>query len=460
MVADRRVLPILGAIIICTLPHFLNVNIWVVAVCLLLWGNTWASIRYRRPLPGRVVRFVSATVLSIATFLTHDGLTLEAFVALLSLMISLKIMENQEQRDRMITIITCYFLIVGSLFFDDSIIATGYMFFAVLCTTAAMIHINQPTHGAVFPLRIAGKLMIQAIPIMLILFLLFPRIQGGLWSRTTVKTAKTGFSDEMSFGDIASLANNNEVAFRVEFDGDIPERELLYWRGIVLWKFDGSTWRRERQRRGVPSPIRDGRQKVRYTVTLEPHNENWLMSLDLPARVTSRRTWMLSDHTSFTWRPVTRRILYTGESYLEGSFSGMDTFPRDALQLPDNGNPQARKLASSWTKQAGSPEDIVSLALTYFQQQPFSYTLNPGIVKNGDGNPLDHFLFDSRKGFCEHYASSFAFLMRAAGVPARIVAGEFEHDQRLEVGMVRVVIGGRFGCSIAATGSLVSTNSH
>ncbi len=425
MIADPRILPILGAIIICTLPHFLNVAGWVVAVCILLWGYTAATVHYRRPFPGRVIRVTLAAILSSATFLTHDGLTLEAFVALLSLMITLKIMENQSQRDRMITVITCYFLIVGSLFFDDSIIATGYMFLAILCTTAAMIHINQPTHGLLFPIRISAKLMIQAMPIMLVLFLLFPRIQGGLWGRTTVKTAKTGFSDEMNFGGISSLANSNEVAFRVEFEGEAPDRESLYWRGIVLWEFDGSTWRREKKRRGTPAPIKDGKQRVKYTLTLEPHNEHWLMALDLPNRVTRSRAWMLSDHTSFSWRPITKRIAYSGESFLKGTLSDQSGFPDDALQLPNKDNPRTRKLAASWKKQAENPEKIVALALAYFRQQPFSYTLNPGVLQitNGRNDLMDQFLFKSRKGFCEHYASSFAYLMRAAGVPARIVIG-------------------------------------
>ncbi|MBU1231967.1 MAG: DUF3488 domain-containing protein, partial [Proteobacteria bacterium] len=430
MVPDRRTIPILAVVAICTLPHFLNVAPWVVVACLLLWSYTLAAVRRNWTLPGRLSRGTLAGILSVLTMTTHEGFTIEAFVALLALMISLKLLENTSTRDRMITVILCYFLLVGGLFFDDSIIATAYMMFAVLCTTAVMIHINQGKRGLLAPLKLSVRLMIQAVPIMLIMFLLFPRIQGGLWGRTPVNSGRTGFSNEISFGAIARLAENHEVAFRIEFNGEAPAREQLYWRGIVLSEFDGSTWRRGNDRvKTVPS-LQETRQQITYTLTLEPHNEHWLITLDLPMRVSFRRAWLLGDHTLYSWRRISQRISYVGESSLNAKTFEQEREWKKGLQLPEEGNPRTRELAASWTRETEDPEEIMQMALTYFQEQAFVYTLNPGTLDigtkgetTGTKDLMDRFLFDSRKGFCEHYACSFAFLMRAAGIPARIVAG-------------------------------------
>lgn len=430
MLSDRQTIPTLAAVAICTLPHFLNVAPWVTAVCLLLWTYTALAVHRSWKLPGGLSRGILATLLAVLAMTTHEGFTIEAFVALLALMISLKLLENHVTRDRMITVILCYFLLVGALFFDDSIIATAYMIFAVLCTTAVMIHINRPEDGLLRPLKLSAALMIQAIPIMLIMFLLFPRIQGGLWGRTPVNSGRTGFSDEIAFGAIARLAENHEVAFRVEFNEEPPARDQLYWRGIVLWTFDGTTWRRGGDRWKTTSSLQETNKKISYTLTLEPHNDHWLITLDLPMRVSYRRAWLLGDHALYSWRPISQRIAYVGESYLEARTFGQTSLQKKGLQLPEEGNPRSRELAASWRKQTEDPEEIMQLALDYFQEHPFVYTLNPGtlnIETKGDTasskDLVDRFLFDSRKGFCEHYACSFAFLMRAAGVPARIVAG-------------------------------------
>lgn len=430
MLSDRRTIATLAAVIVCTLPHFPNVAPWVIVVCLFLWTYTTLAVRRNWILPGGLSRAILATILAVLAMTTHEGFTIEAFVALLALMISLKLLENRENRDRMITVILCYFLLVGALFFDDSILATAYMIFAVLCTTAVMIHINRPGDSLLPSLKLSATLMIQAIPIMLIMFLLFPRIQGGLWGRTPVNSGQTGFSDEIAFGAISRLAENNEVAFRVEFTGETPARDQLYWRGIVLWTFDGTTWRRGGDRWRTTPSLQETTQQISYTLTLEPHNEHWLITLDLPMTVSFRRAWLLGDHALYSWRPISQRIAYEGKSYLNAMTFGPQGLQKKGLQLPEEGNLRSRKLAASWAAQTEDPEEIMGLALDFFQQHPFVYTLNPGILETeGEGdttgptNLMDRFLFDSRKGFCEHYASSFAFLMRAAGVPARVVAG-------------------------------------
>ena len=427
---ERHTLPVLGTVVICTLPHFVNVSPWVVIACLLLWAYTFAGRRYAWPVPGWITLQVVAGIFFITTILTHDGFTLEAFVALLILMIGLKLLEMRTKRDRIITVILCYFLIVAVMFFSDSLVATTYMLFSVLYATAVLIHINRPGQGAMKPLKLSTILIIQALPVMLVLFLLFPRFHGSLWGRAPITSIRTGFTDKMTFGDVADLARNTGVAFRVKFDGEIPPHDQLYWRGIVLWKFDGRTWQRGIGRHGIPSRRPTVLSRTSYTITLEPHNERWLLVLDLPLRVNLRRAWLLNDYTFYRWRPITQRIAYHAESDIDAHAPLQEGFKRDALKLPININPRTRSMAAAWANESANTQEYIQRVLAYFQEQPFSYTLNPPSLEAEtekghaeEKDLIDRFMFESRMGFCEHYAGTFAFLMRAAGVPARVVVG-------------------------------------
>lgn len=431
MFTDRHTLPILGAVIICTLPHFINVSFWALGACLCMWIYIAAATKNSWRIPGRLVMSLLAGIFYVISMTTHEGFTLEAFIALLALMVNLKLMEVKTGRDRIITVILCYFLIVSGLFFGDTVGTTLYMLFSILLTTAILVHVNQPGHGIASPLKLSAMLMVQAFPVALVMFLLFPRIQGGLWGRAPVHSAQTGFADSMSFGNISKLAQNSEVAFRVEFEGTPPPQDQLYWRGIVLSDFDGQTWRRGSRGRGAPSRMQQPDRRVDYTITLEPHNEHWLLTLDLPVRIQFRRAWLNSDHTLYRWWPITQRISYSGTSDLDGHAPRDEQSMNRALALPAQGNPAARAFAKSLADKAESTAEYVRQVLNYFQEQPYQYTLNPPpltrstVIDDGSSgnNLIDHFLFQSRKGFCEHFAGSFAFLMRAAGIPARVVVG-------------------------------------
>ncbi|MHB8810546.1 MAG: transglutaminase TgpA family protein [Desulfobulbaceae bacterium] len=428
---DRQTVPILGAIIACTLPHFAYISPWVTAACLLMWGYTVAATVYVWRLPGRPLLRLLAGIFFAAAMTTHEGFTIEAFIALLSLMAVLKLLEARDHRDRMITVILCYFLIAGRVFFGDSLVVTIYMLLSILFTTALLIRINQPQLSRPFLFRHAGILMLQALPIMLVFFLLFPRFQGGLWGRTHLNTAQTGFADQVGFGNIAELARNTEVAFRAEFAGEIPPRHQLYWRGIVLWDFDGRTWRRGSSRLS-PLPTRAASPRdITYTITLEPHNQHWLFTLELAREIFFKQSYIQIDHTAYRWRPITSRITYQAVSDPTGASLPGKRYPKSALQLPENGNPRSRALAAELFKESENKEMYIERVLAYFRDQPFFYTLQPPPLATGSeaetggrgANLIDRFLFESRRGFCEHYASSFAFLMRAAGLPARVVAG-------------------------------------
>jgi len=426
---NRSALPLLGIVVLCTLPHFPYLSPWAVLACCCIWLYAGLAAFYSWPLLPRPILITLSGFFFVMALTTHEGFTIEAFVALLALMTGMKILEIRSERDRMITIILCYFLIVAGMFFSDSIVATLYKLLAILCTTALLISSNFPGRGKESALKLSLTIMVQAVPLMLLLFLFFPRIQGGIWGRTHLNLARTGFTDELSFGSVARLAQDTAIAFRVEFESGIPAQEFLYWRGTVLWHFDGWTWKRNLDHRSLAPEIMEAIHPVRYTVYLEPHNEHWLLTLDMPKKVNLPWARILYDFTAYRWRPVTSRVTYKALSYLTVKVPLREYYREKALQLPPAGNPRARALAETLMREAGNRADYIQRVLRYFKEQPFQYTLTPpplaavNISGRDDPDLIDTFLFLTKRGFCEHFAGSFTFLMRAAGVPARIVLG-------------------------------------
>ncbi|MFC1832384.1 DUF3488 and DUF4129 domain-containing transglutaminase family protein [Thermodesulfobacteriota bacterium] len=419
-------LPALVTVIICSVPHFFHISAVAVLICITIWVYQAISLRHRLPVPGLLLRtFAGAALFAIAVGL-NDGLTLEAFVTLLIFAITLKTFELRTKRDSIVTIILCYFLIFSSMLFNDSIFVFSYLLVVIVSITAALISVNFPRSSLSQILPLAGKLFLQAAPFMVVLFLLFPRIQGGLWGRPPVLSSTSGFTDEISFNSISRVAQSREVAFRVSFAGGTPRSEQLYWRGIVLPLFDGTTWKEAQQdNRRIPRSYSQDSEKTTYTVTLEPHNHRQLLALDLPSRVLAPRTRARSDHTWVTWRPVTSRLQYKAESLLEASPPATEPYSAAYLQLPDAGNSQALAMAATWRSESDSDKEYVEKVINFFKSSNFTYTLNPKAIPQSQTkrSAIDAFLFDTREGFCEHYASAFAFLMRAGGIPIRLVAG-------------------------------------
>jgi transglutaminase-like putative cysteine protease len=348
----------------------------------------------------------------------------DAGVALLVIMLALKLLEMTTLRDAMILIFICYFLVITNFLYSQSIPTALYMLCAVWVITGTMIGFQfrgrQP--GYWYQLRSAGTLLAQSAPLMLVLFVLFPRVQGPMWSLPQDAYAGiTGLSDEMAPGSVSRLILSDAIAFRVSFDSQIPPANRLYWRGPVLWDFDGHTWtaprvpfmaQREYQARDDP---------IEYTVTVEPHSRRWLFALDLPSRVPPSST-MSSDFQLFYQTAVNIRVRYDMASHLsyrDNAEPGRRELRR-ALALPANANPRSRELASQMRKAAPGERAYIAAVLGMFRDQNFYYTTTPPLLRE---DPVDEFLFSTRAGFCEHYASSFAVLMRAAGIPARIVTG-------------------------------------
>ena len=419
----------LGAILVSlalvTAPHAAHLPLWIAAFAgAMLLARFYFGYR-RKGLPNRWLLFGVALV--SVTGIAFSYRTLygrDVGVALLTVMVCLKLMEMSAARDTMVVLLLAYFLVITNFFYSQTIPTALYMLLVVWVITATMIALQHRASRAspARALRHSGALILQAVPVMVVLFVLFPRVQGPLWGLPQINAAsRTGLSDTMSPGDVSVLGLSDEVAFRVLFENPPAKPSQLYWRGPVLSMFDGQTWHAglsltvnslEFEALGPP---------LRYTVTMEPHDRRWMFAIDVP-RAAPAEGFLTSDMQMRSRRLVRERMRYEIESVPEYRIGVNErTFDLNgAMRLPASVAPRARALAERWKQESANPREIVDRGLGMFRQQPFIYTLAPPTL--GD-DPVDEFLFTTRSGFCEHYASSFAFLMRAAGIPARVVTG-------------------------------------
>jgi transglutaminase-like putative cysteine protease len=264
-------------------------------------------------------------------------------------------------------------------------------------------------------------MVLESLPLMVVCFVLFPRLPGPLWGiAADSSSGVTGLSDEMTIGRIAHLGTSDEVAFRVVFSDKAPPARDLYWRGPVLWSTDGRRWQAGEIARRAPPPVVVRGRRVNYEVLLEAHGSRWLPALETIVYTDSKsRPGRARD--LIATEQVKRRLRYRAESALDYSLTELSPDDRAAaLALPVRAHPRARELGRSWRTQGLAPRAIVQAALAMFAAAPFTYTLTPQLLPK---DPIDGFLFETKEGFCEHFAASFVVLMRAAGIPARIVTG-------------------------------------
>lgn len=411
---------ILLALLVAVIPHIFFLPFWVLIFCAISWGYVYLSLTYRLPqLHGMLKVFITiASVLGVViTYGPAQGG--ESSVSLLLIMAALKPFEIKGKRDRMVIIFITYFLIISGLFYSASLIMTLYLVVSVTIASAVLMQINQPDKNLLSFFGRASSIILQAIPIVIILFILFPRIQGSLWGFYRSSKGISAFSDSISPGDISSLARSKETAFRVQFEGEAPPPDKRYWRGLTLYAFDGRKWTRSFNERILDRVPFQGSNSIRYTIILEPHNQKWLFALDLP-NVVPRGAEMTDSLTLRLRRFLKQRSRFEMSSYLDYNTGSLSSVHRGLQKLPSGVNPRAHTLARRWLFQERDEQGIINQALNFFSTQGFSYTLNPPLLGK---NSVDDFLFISKKGYCEHFASAFAFLMRAANVPSRVVVG-------------------------------------
>jgi transglutaminase-like putative cysteine protease len=419
----RHLFWLLAGLALVVAPHTPRLPWWLNLIALMLIASRVYLGWDERALPKKwlLTLFLIGSVFGIyLTYRTIFGR--DAGVAMLVLFLSLKLLELHNERDAMVLVLLAYFLALTNFFYSQTLPTAGLMLVSVLVNTASLVHFAAPGRALRANLKTAGVLLAQAAPVMLILFFLFPRVQGPLWGLPQdAYSGVTGLSDSMSPGLISRLSQSDAIAFRVKFQEDAPPKPQLYWRGPVFWHFDGRTWRPGEFRPFGQLKFEASGAPYDYEVTLEPHNHNWLFALELAAKLPPNAN-VTTDYMLISRTPVRARVRYDMRSYTNFTTRGANEADeiRRGLQLPRGFNPKARELAQSWTAAINSDAAIAQKALSYFREQGFVYTLEPPLLGR---DSVDEFLFGSKEGFCEHYASSFVFLLRAAGVPARVVTG-------------------------------------
>lgn len=391
------------------------------------FGLWWLLISLKKVKQPTIILIAPITIgIGIGILITFNGLiSRDAGVAMLVVMLALKLLEANTKRDYMLMVLLGYF-VVGTLFlFDQSIIAFISSIPALILLTASLIQVNrQPTANKShsLALALAAKMLVQSIPLMLLLFVLFPRISHPLWGGIIKqnKINTSGLSESIELNQISQTAKDGSVAFRVKFKDEIPKKEALYWRGPVLWKADKNNWKVANSHQRLPyESVSVGGSPIEYTMTMEPNNHHWLLMLDMPVKIPSI-AHLTHDYSALATKATQTRVRYNATSYIDYRL-GAEPLNKRArkmgLQLNSH-NPKTIALGRQWAHL--SPTEIIRNALAIYQNNAFIYTLNP---PNYGNDALDDFLFQSKRGFCEHYATSFVYLMRAAGVPARVIGG-------------------------------------
>ncbi len=430
---------LLASITLILVPHFANQKpvITLFNLVFIAWRLLYEMQIVK--LPSQITRIILAFAsFIIVTYLHQTILGLFAGSALLTVMLCLKLLEMHTWRDSVVVISLAYFVTVTNFLYNQSLFMGLYLLIVVLVLTTTLIAFNQETKDKTDQfkiLKLATHIVIQAIPLALLLFFLFPRIPGPLWNLPDdAHSGLTGLSDSMTPGQISQLSNNESVAFRAKFNTITPTSTQRYWRGPVLNHFDGKTWRST----SGPTPdytstaimlnskavISAQATPVEYSVMLEPHDKTWLFALDIPTQIPSN-TVLTTNYELRSSQAVKQLIRYNLTSFVEYKLEpNLLSQSKQYLQIPKQAAPKTRALVKTLVEQAANSKKpnakLITLALDYIRNQPFFYTQNPPLLRN---DPVDDFLFKTRKGFCEHYASAFAVIMRMAKIPSRVVTG-------------------------------------
>ncbi|WP_348945355.1 DUF3488 and transglutaminase-like domain-containing protein [Chitinibacter sp. FCG-7] len=433
-----------GALALSCFPHLLEQPLWLalsLAAILLLLTRLSADQRARLP---RYSHLMLGAVVAVLVFQAYHTLVgREGGVAILMALSIVKLLETRTLRD-VRALLLLIFLLSGMALLHGQ--APWQAAYALLSTLAALYVAQRIELDSTLPmginLKISSRMILEGIPIAILLFVLFPRLPAPLWAIPDHLSAKTGLSgDQMTPGSIGNMIQDESVAFRVSFKDQAPSQAQMYWRGPVFEDFDGISWQPAYGRnsdqntlrfQAVPQIIGEG-EIYSYSVTLEPHQQSWLLALDMPTQIPANAN--LSNRLQIVSNQVVsekKRIALSAQL----SWRTVNDSPHQierSLLLPADLNPKSRALALGWAHLP--PRQRVAAALNWLRNNDFSYTLSPPILSSR--HRVDEFLFTHRQGFCEHYASAFTFLMRAAGVPARVVTGYQGAQQNADYWIVR-----------------------
>ena len=422
----RRPLLWLAAALLFTLPPLFDALAPWVPVLLLatIVAKFWMEPRGYRLRFAWIKLLLAAAALG-AIYVSYSAITgMEPGVSLVAVLMALKILEAHTAREFQFMVMLGFVLCLCGFFLVQDLAPSVCLLLAFGLLTAALVQFHRRSlAGGIWPsLRTSGILLAQALPLMILLFLIFPRIATGFRLFAPNRGGASGFSDRLSPGSVASLATSTAVAFRAEFpDGNVPRADDLYWRGVVMSQSDGLEWRAvswpaaSRNSEAVAMP-----NSVRQWITIEPHDAHWMFALDWPDRAPPGAILAPGNYL-WSWQTIIKPRRYEVTSARRPQRQELRTRERQlSLEVPTTISPAVRELAASFIAGGADPRAIVQRGLEFLRTQRFRYSLSPGEYRKND---LEEFLLRRRIGFCEHYAASFATLMRLAGVPARVVVG-------------------------------------
>jgi len=428
---------VITTLLLAALPQFTLMSLPLVLACLFpVFWRILAELKSWPPLPGWVRYSAVGLALALLAFSYGDLFGRRASVSLLTIMLCLKLLECQRIRDARLVVSFSFFLCTTQFLFKQGLFMPLYGAATVLLGLVALAQLQRVeafSNKKVIPassapmlaeLGFSLRLLLLALPVCLAFFVLFPRWGSPLWGvPETTLDARSGLSDSMSPGSIENLFMDDSTAFRVEFDGTAPGQADLYWRGPVFWRYDGSSWSSSFYGRNIEATQlpADTDSSWRYRVQLEPNERNWLFALDYPVAAPAD-TKITMDFQLLHRQAVTQLKQYSMVSNPDFTDTPQlqKTIRSIALELPENLNPKTRELINQWRNETHQDTAFIRRTLEWFNQEEFHYALNSPLLGS---QAIDSFLFDTRTGYCEHYASAFTVMMRMAGIPARIVTG-------------------------------------
>ncbi|MGH8238772.1 MAG: transglutaminaseTgpA domain-containing protein, partial [Steroidobacteraceae bacterium] len=423
----QRLVWVVAGLALAVAPHVQHIKSWILLLAAGAAGLRIAMEVKHWQMLARWLRSMLAFVALLAVLLDYRTLNgVDAGTALLIVMAGMKLLETRTVRDLTVIVFLSYFALFAAFLYNQSLLGLPYMIVTAWLLTVTLMRIHQTTTSLSVreALAITGKMFAQSLPLAVLLFLLFPRLPGQFWAVVPTRgAATTGLSDEMSPGDVSDLSISGELAFRAKFPGPLPPPRERYWRGPVLHDFDGRTWRQPRTP-FIPQEVSSSGATYEYDVMIEPHQRRWIFALDVATGWPKRRAARTSDLQLLTGfdRPISTLTSFHLESATTYTVSGpLPTRMRDVdTRLPGGRNQRSLLLAREMRERAGSDAAFIAAVLAKFRDEEYFYTLEPPRLQL---DSVDDFLFNTRRGFCEHFASAFTMLARAAGIPARVVTG-------------------------------------
>jgi len=415
---------LLASIGLIAFPHINHIPKAVFAFFYLLLSWRFIGIWKQNWLPNKlIVFFLTVCGLALIYSQHHGVFGRDAGTRLFVTALALKLLEIKSERDLYLITYLAFIVAASQFLYEQSLLMSAYILFVccVLLATLVCINSGRPQPGAA--LKTASIILVQAIPIAVVLFILFPRIEAPKWLLFNEKhQAKAGLSDSMEPGSISDLGMSDELVFRVKFTGALPPPVQRYWRGPVLSHTDGKKWTQVKDLqfgRSLDKPVFTG-SPYQYTLLMEPQDKVWVFALEMPA------DYALPLNRNANYQLITsekpdKRTEYKITSYLNYNTGTITrTEYKVATQLPNQPSDKIKQLVKQLHGFDSSPDDFIKRLLNHFRREDFHYTLTPALMEE---NPIETFLFETRYGFCSHYAAAFVYLMRVANIPARVVTG-------------------------------------